>query len=1515
MGASVHLHSGVNSHRPSEDLAVLHSIASACAEASSENALIESFTRVIARALYADNLGVLLLDGFSGQLRVHSSYRGILGKGRKSTINPGEGIPGRVASTGVPLNIHDIAAWEGASPQEQGCFSTQTLSVLSVPMKVGERLVGVIHVESSQIGAFVDADERLLVTCAGLVATAVERLRADNSERQRAQEMLAIHRISLDITSLLDQQQVLDLIVRKAAEISNTGASGLFTLQPDGKFKLVATFGVSQEFIQAVKHRGISPADSALSRAIQLRQPYQIADILAEESFEGKTLARRQGIRAILALPMFKGERVIGGLVIWNRQPRSFSSAEEAFLQILAQQSVSAIENAQLYEIERQQRKMAQVLYETGAALSSTLRLDEVLDLLLDQLSRLVPYDAANVSLIEDGWTRVIRCRGYEQVDVKFAEIVSSRSFELASTANLLRMFESHQPWVIPDTRLDPGWIVVDERFPVRSWAGAPVVVDGQVVAFFSLDRIDPDFYQPGHLQPLGVFAGQAGLALNNARLFEETQRRLNETTLLSEVIALTASSADLISALHQVCTRVAEFFDAQQAGFALFDPAGTVAEVIAEYRLPGRSSALGMHIPIQDNPSMAYVLEKRQPLAVYDAQNDPLLAPVHSLMVQREIASILITPLFLDGRVIGTLGVDSLQKRLFSPSDIELVQDIATQVSQALYRLNLFKAAQEQAERMAMLAVLSEKLNQPLSIKQVIESIGAGAVQLSNATLAAIFVREGLRRFDCAWSQGLSPGFVNGFVTLLEMEPGDQILPLSVPFLIPDLQQLPRVDSLSLLAGSEAIKALGLWPLLYEGNVIATIGLYFQSVQDWTVSQKEILVAFTRQAAIALQNARLFHETRWRALQQEALNRMIAVAVEAPDLYSLLGVGLGLVMEALDTQVGGIWVDGHLATQGIPSQVDLSNPQISKEFAESADETIAIDDWWLRSGREYDRWKPLVEACDLRATLIVPVLSRSKRIGILALGARQPRSWNSEEIALLEAVGRQLGGAVERLDLLARTQEQARQVQQIVESVPEGVFLLDEAKRLILANPVAREYLEILVGKMDTGLPIIEVGGLPIEQVLFLPPEKPWLEIVTPGTPARVFELAARPMALEAQDSGWVLVLRDVTAERENLNRLQIQDRLATVGQLAAGIAHDFNNIMAAILVYADLLAMDPGLPHSSRERLSIIQSQIQRATSLIRQILDFSRRAVMEQSQLDLLPFMKELDKLLRRVLPENINISLDCQPGEYLIKADVTRLQQALMNLSLNSRDAMPGGGELHFTIDRFTLKPNNLPPYPDLAIGQWICLRVADTGTGIPEEILPRIFDPFFTTKAVGQGTGLGLAQVYGIIKQHGGSIDVRSNPGSGTTFYLYLPALEAPVEDQPIAPTNGTQRGHGEKVLVVEDDPAAREAIRLLLDNLGYQVRVASNGREALNIYESDQAWTDLVVSDLVMPEMGGVVLFRSLQGRGRGVKFLFITGHPMESQEQELLQAGGVQWLQKPFSAQELAAGVRAMLD
>jgi signal transduction histidine kinase len=485
------------------------------------------------------------------------------------------------------------------------------------------------------------------------------------------------------------------------------------------------------------------------------------------------------------------------------------------------------------------------------------------------------------------------------------------------------------------------------------------------------------------------------------------------------------------------------------------------------------------------------------------------------------------------------------------------------------------------------------------------------------------------------------------------------------------------------------------------------------------------------------------------------------------------------------------------------------------------------------------------------------------------------------------------------------------KRLESLVEHMPVGVLLLDGEYRVLLANPLGKSILETLGAEFNNGT-LLRLGAFSFQDLIAIHDSPLAVEISTQQAPQRYFEAQVRPVG--SPKGQWVLMLRDVTQERDIQARIQMQERLATVGQLAAGIAHDFNNIMAAILVYADLLQHDPSLPLVSRDRLAIIQEQVQRAASLIRQILDFSRRSVMDQSPLDLLPFMKELEKILVRVMPETIRVKLNYRAGSYQVNADPTRLQQVFMNLATNARDAMPEGGTLLFELDRLLLRPGDEPPVPELPAGEWVSIAISDTGHGIPPEVMQHLFEPFYTTKPVGQGTGLGLAQVYGIIKQHGGYIDVTSQAGVGTTITICLKALPEHAKGDLPGEAVELATGVGETILLVEDDRVTREAIQTMLESYNYQVVTAANGVEALKRLDHEQAHIVLVISDLVMPQMGGVALYRALQKRWPQVKILFVTGHPLEGENQILLESGEIAWLQKPFSVREFNQAVRDLL-
>jgi signal transduction histidine kinase len=481
-----------------------------------------------------------------------------------------------------------------------------------------------------------------------------------------------------------------------------------------------------------------------------------------------------------------------------------------------------------------------------------------------------------------------------------------------------------------------------------------------------------------------------------------------------------------------------------------------------------------------------------------------------------------------------------------------------------------------------------------------------------------------------------------------------------------------------------------------------------------------------------------------------------------------------------------------------------------------------------------------------------------------------------------------------------------------LVEHLPEGVFLLDEGRRLILANPSAQEYLKDL-SEARVGEPISRIGGRALDEILAPSPDGLAHEVVIQGPPQRIFEVKARPISEEGAERGWVLVMREVTQEREMQERNQQQDRLAAVGQLAAGVAHDFNNLLTGIIGFAELLELRKDIPEPAKESLRSIISQGQRAAQLIRQILDFTRKTFVEREPVSLLPFLKEMAKLLQRTLPENIRVVSAFEEEDVIVQANLSQLRQLLLNLTSNARDAMPEGGELRISLSRLRVQPEALPPMPGMKPGDWAVWTVSDTGTGMSPEVMGRIYEPFFTTKETGKGSGLGLSQVYGIVKQHEGEIEAESEAGKGAAFTIYLPQTSG-VEGFPQKPGAEIQIGRGETILVVEDEPDVLHVVGDLLGRLNYRVLTASNGVEALEVYDLHRDKIALVLTDMIMPKMSGLDLFEALKERDPGIRVVVMTGYPQGLEEEVPPPTGVSGRIEKPMRLLRLAQALTQAL-
>lgn len=386
-----------------------------------------------------------------------------------------------------------------------------------------------------------------------------------------------------------------------------------------------------------------------------------------------------------------------------------------------------------------------------------------------------------------------------------------------------------------------------------------------------------------------------------------------------------------------------------------------------------------------------------------------------------------------------------------------------------------------------------------------------------------------------------------------------------------------------------------------------------------------------------------------------------------------------------------------------------------------------------------------------------------------------------------------------------------------------------------------------------------------------------------------------------------------DIT-ERLNLEaQLRQSQKMESVGQLAAGIAHDFNNVLTIIQGYAKML-LDKELDRETHDSLEQVSVAADRATNLTRQLLLFSRKQVMQVQDVDLNEIVSDVTKLLRRVLREDVTLHFNYSPNLPLIQADAGMIEQIILNLAVNARDALPEGGTLTVGTDSVEINSTHMQINPEAKPGRYVCLRISDTGTGIDPAILPHIFEPFFTTKEVGKGTGLGLATVYGIVQQHRGWIEVLTQKGRGTTFRVFLPAVRRNAQSQGTTQQENCPSCGSETILVVEDEFELRTLVCGILKRHGYDVLQAGSGPEAMPIWQEQKGKIHLLFTDMVMPgKMTGHDLADQLKVEKPGLKVIYTSGYSVETKGFPYKR--GLNFLQKPFHPAALVKAVRACLD
>jgi two-component system cell cycle sensor histidine kinase/response regulator CckA len=419
-----------------------------------------------------------------------------------------------------------------------------------------------------------------------------------------------------------------------------------------------------------------------------------------------------------------------------------------------------------------------------------------------------------------------------------------------------------------------------------------------------------------------------------------------------------------------------------------------------------------------------------------------------------------------------------------------------------------------------------------------------------------------------------------------------------------------------------------------------------------------------------------------------------------------------------------------------------------------------------------------------------------------------------------------------------------------------------------------------------------------------------------------RAFERYSMPQRIEGKSVGRVWSFRDVSerrlaeaALRESEEQLRQSQKMDAIGRLAGGVAHDFNNLLTVILGYSEQLLEQTGADESTRRAADEIQGAAQRAAALTGQLLAFSRKQMLEPKEIDLNVSLAGTSRLLRRLIGEDIELEVKLDPDLGPVLADENQIQQVVMNLAINARDAMPNGGRLSLTTANAELDTTYAQQHLPLPAGRYAMLVVSDTGVGMDADTRTRAFEPFFTTKERGKGTGLGLATVYGIVKQTGGYIWVYSEPGQGTVFKIYLPRVDAPATaDQEVAGLGRTPTGN-ETILLVEDEVTVRQLLSGMLERRGYRVLIAGSGEQAVEVAAQHRGPLHLMVTDVVMPGMGGPELAARLGSLHPELRVLYISGYADDAVLRRGVREGLASFLQKPFTLDALARKIRDVLD
>jgi PAS domain S-box-containing protein len=1043
------------------------------------------------------------------------------------------------------------------------------------------------------------------------------------------------------------------------------------------------------------------------------------------------------------------------------------------------------------------------------------------------------------------------------------------------------------------------------------------------------------------------------------SRYAEELRERARRLELIAGIGQRATSILELDELLHQAIALIRKEFSYFNVTIFLVDRRELVLRAsAARPELENRT-----RLAIGREGISGWVAQAGEPLLVPDVEKDPrYLLLTQKVPTRSELA----VPIKLGGKVIGVLDAQSAELAGFAPIDLFTLQTIADQLAIAIENARLYAETHRRAERLAVVNRVASVAGTTLRLDELLAAVHreVAAVFRADAFFIALYDEvAGELDFRFQLDEGkLEPpnrqalgGGLSSWVVRNRR-----------PLLIREFEQERSALPVPDMWGSMKLPAswLGV-PMRLGQRVTGVISVQAYRPQAYGEEEELLLVTIADQVAVAVENARLFEAAQAEIAERRAAEQVLRESEEkfrnlAEQSPNMIFINRGGRVVYANRRCEELM--GYTREEFYAPDFDFQC-LIAPEHRERIAQNYAAH---LR-GQEVAPYEYSLLAKDGRrmesilATGLLRFGGQNAIMGIITDITTRKRSerllatLNAANLAMEKAsspenIFSSAGNALARIGIASAVfliEPGGAAIRLAYSSHAQGVAL---AVKELLGRPV-REFAFDIDGSLRVRQVIRERRVLLLDAEEAVRESLP--EALKPQASAIVRILNARwsvqaPLVVEEQVFGMLVVhsadlgeqdvpaitafanqiaaswqktrlMRDVEHSLRELQRTQgelIQaQKMEAIGRLAGGIAHDFNNLLTAIGGYAQLLLDRFPRPDPAHADLEEIKKATSRAGALTRQLLAFSRKQVLQPRELDLNEVIANMEKMLRRLLGEHIELVAAPGPGLGKVKADPLQLEQVIMNLAINGADAMPGGGRLLLETCNVEVEPGTEQFPAEVPPGPYVLLTVNDNGVGMDSLTQDRLFEPFFTTKPPGKGTGLGLSTVYGIVAQSGGHIQVYSRPGYGSSFKIYLPRVPEPISP-PASPASAPPLRGDETVLLVEDEPAVRDLVRRVLTSRGYTVLEADQAESALTLTDGRTAPFRLAICDVVLPgRMGGRELAGELADRHPESRFLFISGHSAGAAQQAGLLEEGVPFLQKPFSPEALARKVREVLD